>query len=134
MYVHTTKNYATTDATAFHIFGRVFSGTLRSGDEVKILGESYSAQDEEDCRILPVGRLWVSVGRYRIEVENVPAGMWVMIEGIDEPISKSCTIIEKDYDQDTVSLTLIITFQVFCSDLHFPSFEIQHQICCEAGY
>lgn len=85
------------------MFGRVFSGTLRSGDEVKILGESYSIQDEEDCRVLPVGRLWISVGRYRIEVEKVPAGMWVMIEGIDGPIAKSSTIIDKDYDQDAVS-------------------------------
>jgi len=102
LYVHTTKNFATFDATSFHVFGRVFSGILRSGDEVKILGESYSIQDEEDCRILPVGRLWISVGRYRIEVEKVPAGMWVMIEGIDEPISKSSTIIEKDYNEDDI--------------------------------
>lgn len=42
----------------------MFSGTLHAGDEVKILGENYSVQDEEDCRILTVGRLWLPVARY----------------------------------------------------------------------
>lgn len=33
--------------------------------QVRILGESYSIQDEEDCRIMTVGRLWISVARFR---------------------------------------------------------------------
>lgn len=32
--VHTTKNYATADATSFHVFGRVISGTLYAGQDV----------------------------------------------------------------------------------------------------
>lgn len=32
--VHTTKNYATVDATSFHVFGRVMSGTLSAGQDV----------------------------------------------------------------------------------------------------
>lgn len=110
LYVHTTKNYPTFDVTGFHVFGRVVSGTLHSNENVKILGESYSIQDEEDSRILPVGRLWVAVGRYKIEVDHVPAGMWCLIEGIDEPISKTSTIIEKGYDKDDVGLFLFISF------------------------
>ncbi len=61
--VHTTKNFATVDATSFHVFGRVISGTLEAGQEVRILGENYSIQDEEDCRVMPVGRLWISQAR-----------------------------------------------------------------------
>lgn len=34
--VHTTKNYATADATSFHVFGRVMSGTLYAGQDVNI--------------------------------------------------------------------------------------------------
>ncbi|CAD5222309.1 unnamed protein product [Bursaphelenchus xylophilus] len=102
LYLHTTKNYPTTDASSFHVFGRVISGTLKSGDEVKLLGEAYSIQDEEDCRILTVGRLWLPVGRYKVEVDTAPAGSLVLIEGIDQPISKTCTIIEKDYNQDEI--------------------------------
>ncbi|VDN32590.1 unnamed protein product [Gongylonema pulchrum] len=98
--VHTTKNYATTDATSFHVFGRVFSGTLYAGQDVRILGENYSIQDEEDCRVMTVGRLWVSVARYSIEVSRVPAGNWVLIEGIDQPVVKTSTITQIEYDED----------------------------------
>uniref|UniRef100_A0A0R3RWB3 Tr-type G domain-containing protein n=1 Tax=Elaeophora elaphi TaxID=1147741 RepID=A0A0R3RWB3_9BILA len=98
--VHTTKNYATSDATSFHVFGRVISGTLYAGQDVRILGESYSIQDEEDCRIMTVGRLWISVARYSMEVSRVPAGNWVLIEGIDQPIVKTSTIMQVEYDED----------------------------------
>jgi len=61
--VHTTKLYPTDDATSFHVFGRIMSGTLYAGQEVRILGENYSLADEEDSRIGQVGRLWVSEAR-----------------------------------------------------------------------
>lgn len=32
--------------------------------------------------------------RYNIEVNRVPAGNWVLIEGIDEPIVKTSTITQ----------------------------------------
>jgi len=38
--------------------------------------------------------------RYNIEVSMVSAGCLVLMEGIDQPITKTCTIVEKDYDQD----------------------------------
>ncbi len=61
--VHTTKNYATEDATSFHVLGRVISGTIEAQQDVRILGENYSIQDEEDSRLLTVGRLWVYEAR-----------------------------------------------------------------------
>ena len=48
--IHTTKNYSTSDASTFHVYGRVLSGTLEAGQNVKILGEAYTPQDEEDSR------------------------------------------------------------------------------------
>ena len=32
--------------------------------------------------------------RYKVEVNRVPAGNWVLIEGVDEPIVKTSTITE----------------------------------------
>jgi len=61
--LHTTKLYPTEDAASFHVFGRVMSGTLYAGQEVKILGENYSLSDEEDSRVGFVGRLWISEAR-----------------------------------------------------------------------
>ena len=95
--IHTTKQYPSHDATAFHVLGRVLSGTGRlfrftfnmllkrvtlrqdhagnifpvwtlglvnniyiqficvvvvhAGQQVKILGENYTLEDEEDSRI-----------------------------------------------------------------------------------
>lgn len=65
--VYTTKLYPTSDAAVFHVFGRVMSGTLRANQNVRILGENYSLQDEEDSRQGLVGRLWIS------EARSVPA-------------------------------------------------------------
>ena len=38
------------------------------------------------------------IARYKIEVNRVPAGNWVLIEGVDEPIVKSATITSSNQD------------------------------------
>lgn len=60
---HTTKMYSTEDGVQFHAFGRVLSGTIQAGQPVKVLGENYTLEDEEDSQICTVGRLWISVAR-----------------------------------------------------------------------
>ncbi|KAK2570008.1 116 kDa U5 small nuclear ribonucleoprotein component [Acropora cervicornis] len=88
------SKYPSQDATAFHVFGRVMSGTIHAGQQARILGENYTIEDEEDSRVGTVGRLWIAEARYNIEVNRVPAGNWVLIEGIDEPIVKTSTITQ----------------------------------------
>lgn len=92
--LHTSKQYPSQDATAFHVFGRVISGTIYAGQQARILGENYTIEDEEDSRVGTVGRLWIAEARYNVEVNRVPAGNWVLIEGIDEPIVKTSTITQ----------------------------------------
>ena len=94
--VQITKLYNTADATAFHAFGRVMSGTLRPGDSVRVLGESYSLTDDEDMAIKDVGRLWVAEGRYHVEITGVIAGNWVLIEDIDQSIIKTATLAARE--------------------------------------
>lgn len=62
--VHTCKMYSTEDGVSFHVFGRVLSGTVRANEQVKVLGENYSLEDEEDSRVLTMGRLWISEARF----------------------------------------------------------------------
>lgn len=38
--------------------------------------------------------------RYRVEVNRVPAGNWVLIEGIDHPIVKTSTITDLNVCED----------------------------------
>jgi U5 small nuclear ribonucleoprotein component len=61
--VHITKLYHATDAQSFRALGRVISGTLKKGEQVKVLGEGYSPEDEEDMMRATVDDLWVSGSR-----------------------------------------------------------------------
>lgn len=45
--------------------------------------------------------------RYTIEVNRVPAGNWVLIEGIDQPIVKTATITNINQGEDVSSLTFL---------------------------
>ncbi|MFH4983363.1 hypothetical protein AB6A40_010072 [Gnathostoma spinigerum] len=42
----------------------------------------------------------ISFFSYNVEVSRVPAGNWVLIEGIDQPIVKTATITQLEYDED----------------------------------
>lgn len=64
--VQVSKLYHTADAQEFRAFGRVMSGTLKRGKGVKVLGEGYSPDDEEDMVSAEVEGLWVSESRYVI--------------------------------------------------------------------
>lgn len=72
--VYISKLFPKPDASAFDAFGRVFSGTVKVGDKVRVLGESYSPEDEEDSAVATVTDVWVFMGRYRIPVSQAPAG------------------------------------------------------------
>jgi len=65
--VYSTKMYPTEDCTFFQVLARVMSGTLHAGQEVRVLGENYTLADEEDSRILTVGRLWIYEARYNFD-------------------------------------------------------------------
>lgn len=68
---------------------------------------------QNDTTSLPIAILiWnvsflVAIGRYKVEVNRVPAGNWVLIEGVDEPIVKTATITEsRGLDEVSVSMFL----------------------------
>jgi len=91
--INITKLYASADGTKFSAFGRVMSGTVHNNSSVKVLGESYTLEDEEDSKPENVHKLYVAEGRYKIEVNRVPAGNWVLIDGIDAAIVKTATVV-----------------------------------------
>lgn len=61
--VQVSKLYHTTDAQSFRAFGRVLSGTLKKGMEIKVLGEGFSPEDEEDMMKATIDDLWISEAR-----------------------------------------------------------------------
>ncbi|KIM47686.1 hypothetical protein M413DRAFT_439352 [Hebeloma cylindrosporum] len=98
--VQISKLYHTTDAQSFRSFGRVISGTLRKGMEIKVLGEGYSPEDEEDMMKATIDDLWISESRYFIPAEEIPAGNLVLIGGVDASISKTATLAGVDIEED----------------------------------
>lgn len=97
LFIYITKLYEKEDLSAFDAFGRVMSGTIKVGDEVKVLGESYSKEDQEDMTVKKVTKLSIQQTRYKIDIQQAVAGNWVLIEGIDTSIMKTATIVSKDY-------------------------------------
>ncbi|CAD5332649.1 unnamed protein product [Arabidopsis thaliana] len=98
--VNVTKLYPKSDTSVFDVFGRVYSGRLQTGQSVRVLGEGYSPEDEEDMTIKEVTKLWIYQARYRIPVSSAPPGSWVLIEGVDASIMKTATLCNASYDED----------------------------------
>ncbi|KAJ0988197.1 hypothetical protein J5N97_006553 [Dioscorea zingiberensis] len=98
--VNVTKLYPKSDCSVFDAFGRVYSGTIQTGQTLRVLGEGYSPDDEEDMTIKEVTKLWVYQARYRIPISKAPAGSWVLIEGVDASIMKTATLCPIDLDED----------------------------------
>jgi U5 small nuclear ribonucleoprotein component len=90
------KLYNTKDCKKFDALARVISGTVRKGQALRILGERYSLEDEEDMSVKTISNLWVYSSRYRIEVSEASSGNWVLIEGIDQNILKTATAVEAE--------------------------------------
>lgn len=62
--MHITKLYPDLSLNYFNAFGRVFSGTLEVGASVKVMGEHYSLEDEEDMTVQEVEGLFICQTRY----------------------------------------------------------------------
>ncbi|KAG1173312.1 hypothetical protein G6F70_005257 [Rhizopus microsporus] len=98
--IHVTKLFNNEESTGFQAFGRVFSGSVKAGQIVRVLGESYTVDDEEDMVMQKVEHTWIYESRYRVEVEGVPAGGWVLLGGVDNSIMKTATIVDQKSKED----------------------------------
>ncbi|KAK9817833.1 hypothetical protein WJX72_002861 [[Myrmecia] bisecta] len=98
--IHVAKLFPKQDCSAFDCFGRVMSGTVHVGDRVRVLGESYTPEDEEDSTVAECTAIWVYEARYRIPLTQAVAGNWVLLEGLDATITKTATIVPEHYDED----------------------------------
>ena len=72
--VHISKLFPKADCSAFDAFGRVLSGTVKPGDRVRVLGEAYTPDDEEDSTLATISAVWVYQARYRVPLTKAVAG------------------------------------------------------------
>jgi elongation factor 2 len=90
MYV--SKMVPTSDKGRFHAFGRVFSGTIATGQKVRIQGPHYTPGSKEDLNIKSIQRTVLMMGRSVEQIADVPCGNTVALVGVDQYILKSGTI------------------------------------------
>lgn len=98
--VQITKLFNTSDATNFYALGRVMSGIAKAGQQVRVLGEGYTIDDEEDMTLSTISATWIAESRYNIPVSGVPAGNWVLLSGVDNSIVKSATLVPPKLEDD----------------------------------
>jgi U5 small nuclear ribonucleoprotein component len=60
------KLYFNEQKGSFTSFGRVISGTIKEGDDVRIMGEGYTTEEQEDVVVKTVEKLWIMQPRYKI--------------------------------------------------------------------
>jgi len=90
MYV--SKMVPTSDKGRFYAFGRVFSGTIATGQKVRIQGPHFKPGGKEDLNIKNIQRTVLMMGRTTEQVADVPCGNTVALVGVDQYILKSGTI------------------------------------------
>jgi len=90
MYV--SKMVPTTDKGRFYAFGRVFAGTVKTGQKVRIMGPNYVPGKKEDLFVKNIQRTVLMMGRYVEPIEDCPCGNTIALVGIDQYLLKSGTI------------------------------------------
>ncbi|KAF2198127.1 elongation factor 2 [Delitschia confertaspora ATCC 74209] len=98
--VHVTKLFNSTDAKSFHALGRVMSGIAKPLQSVRVLGEGYTVEDEEDMVVATVTDTWIAESRYNVPTSGVPAGNWVLLGGVDNSIVKTATLVAQKLPDD----------------------------------
>ena len=105
------KMVPTNDSGRFYAFGRVFSGKVKQGEKVRIMGPNYKPGKQNDLHQKTIQRVVLMMGRKAEDVVDVPCGNTCSLVGVDEAIlkqgtistsSKACTIRTMKYSVSPV--------------------------------
>ncbi|XP_078484877.1 translation elongation factor 2-like [Ciona intestinalis] len=94
MYV--SKMVPTSDKGRFFAFGRVFAGTVATGQKVRIMGPNFVHGEKKDLAIKPIQRTILMMGRYTEAIEDVPCGNICGLVGVDNFLVKTGTLTTSD--------------------------------------
>jgi elongation factor 2 len=90
--LYISKMVPTSDKGRFYAFGRVFSGTVRTGQKVRIMGPNYVPGKKDDLHVKNIQRTVIMMGRYTEPLEDCPCGNTIGLVGVDQFLIKSGTI------------------------------------------
>merc|ERR1711935_1272749 len=90
MYI--SKMVPTSEKGRFYAFGRVFSGTIATGQEVRIQGPDYIPGSKKDLFVKKIQRTVLMMGRYVEQMADCPCGNIIGLVGVDAYLLKTGTI------------------------------------------
>jgi len=90
MYV--SKMVPSSDKGRFFAFGRVFSGTIATGQKARIMGPNFVPGKKEDLYNKSIQRTILMMGRYTEPIEDVPCGNICGLVGVDQYLVKTGSI------------------------------------------
>merc|ERR1712137_1184890 len=90
MYI--SKMVPTSEKGRFYAFGRVFSGTCKTGETVRIQGPDYVPGKKTDLYVKKIQRTILMMGRYVEQMPDCPCGNIIGLVGIDAYLLKAGTI------------------------------------------
>ncbi|GJJ71265.1 elongation factor 2 [Entomortierella parvispora] len=106
--MHISKMIRTTDKGRFYGLGRVFSGTIRAGARVRIMGPSHTVGTKTDLFLRPMQRL-VLMSKGNPPVVDCPAGNVIGVVGVDQFLLQSGTITSSDSAYNMRNIKFSIT-------------------------
>lgn len=81
---------------SFDCLVRILSGHIRLGENVRVLGDEYDkAFSREDQSIATVTGILTPCARFKIHVSEATAGQIVLLQGVDQTVFKSATIVSQ---------------------------------------
>lgn len=120
MIMYVSKMVPTSDKGRFYAFGRVFSGTIATGQKVRIQGSHYKPGSKEDLNIKSIQRTVLMMGRTTEQIADVPCGNTVALVGVDQYLLKSGTLttLETAHNitQMKYSVSPVVKVAVKCKD------------------
>ncbi|KAF0269331.1 hypothetical protein FOG51_02929 [Hanseniaspora uvarum] len=90
--LYVSKMVPTSDKGRFYAFGRVFSGTVKSGQKIRIQGPNFVPGKKDDLFVKAIQRVVLMMGRFVEPIDDCPAGNIVGLVGIDQFLLKSGTL------------------------------------------
>lgn len=97
------------DKGRFYAFGRVFSGTIATGQKVRIMGPNYVHGKKEDLYVKSIQRTVLMMGRAIEPVEDCPCGNTIGLVGVDQYLLKTGTITTSETAHSIKSLKFSVS-------------------------
>jgi elongation factor 2 len=97
------------DKGRVYAFGRVFSGTVATGQKVRIQGPHYMPGSKDDLNVKSVQRTVLMMGRTVEQLADVPCGNTCALVGVDQYILKTGTLTTIDSAHNFVDMKFSVS-------------------------